>query len=73
MKRPFQYYTRLQRSRKRRGVSKYRLAKRVGVTEAAVRAWETGRCSEPSFSLGLKIAKELHEDADFLAFDSEVS
>lgn len=59
---------RLRGARERRGMSKYRLAQIVGCTEAAIRAWETGRNAGPSLPVGLKIAKALRADPEYLAF-----
>jgi transcriptional regulator with XRE-family HTH domain len=62
---------RLRRVRKQQGLSAVQLAKIVGVTEAAIRSWETGRTEGPSLIVGLKIAKALVEDPDYLAFGTE--
>lgn len=53
------------------GVSAYGLAKAVAVTEPAIRAWESSRCSGPSLVVGLKITKALCEDPDYLAYGTE--
>lgn len=62
---------RLREVRTAQRISAYALAKRVGVTEAAIRSWEAGRTAGPSLVVGLRIADALCEDPLFLAFGTE--
>ena len=49
----------VRRLRRERGISAGTLAKRVGVTENAIRKLESGDSQEPRFSTGLRIARAL--------------
>ena len=59
---------RLKRLREARGLRKTVLARRVGLTEAAIRQLESGRTSEARLTAGLRIAEVLGVDPDYLAF-----
>ena len=59
---------RLRRIRKQQRLSAVALAAQAGVSEGAIRAWETGRCEAPSLLVGLRIARALCEDPVYLAF-----
>lgn len=53
--------------RKRAGISAMELATRAGVSESAIRKVESGDSKEPSFRVGVRIAKALGVSAELLA------
>lgn len=59
---------RLRRLRVARGLSAAALARAVNVTEAAIRAVETGDSKSPSFTVGVRLAEALGVTARYLAF-----
>jgi transcriptional regulator with XRE-family HTH domain len=59
---------RLRRLRLAHGLSAAALARKVNVTEAAIRAIETGDSKSPSFTVGVRLADALGVTARFLAF-----
>lgn len=59
---------RLRRLRTEQGIGVGDLAASCGVSPGAIRQLESGQIKNPSFRLGLRLAKALHVDADFLAF-----
>ncbi len=60
--------TRLRRLRVAHGLSAAALARKVDVTEAAIRAIETGDSKSPSFPVGVRLAEALGVSARYLAF-----
>ena len=58
---------RLRRLRIEHGLSCSQLARRVGVTEGAIRQMERGQTKIASFVVGLRLARELDADAWYLA------
>ncbi len=63
--------TRLRRLREERGLPKTALAKRVGLTEAAIRQLESGRTSDARLGDGARIADALGVDLRYLACGDE--
>jgi transcriptional regulator with XRE-family HTH domain len=59
---------RLRRLREARGLRKTVLARRVGLTEAAIRQLEPGRTSDTRLADGMRIATVLGVDSRYLAF-----
>lgn len=59
---------RLRRLRVAHGLSAAALARTVNVTEAAIRAIETGDSKSPSFPVGVRLAEALGVTARYLAF-----
>jgi len=63
---------RLRRLRLERGLSVGDLAQRAGVTEGAIRQMESGQTKNASFRTGLRLAKVLEVDANYLAEGNDV-
>ena len=59
---------RLRRLRTEQGITVGDLAASCGVSPSAIRQLESGQIKSPAFRLGLRLAKALHVDSDFLAF-----
>ncbi len=59
---------RLRRLREACGLRKTGLARRVGLTEAAIRQLESGRTSDARLADGVRLADALGVDARYLAF-----
>ncbi len=59
---------RLRRLREARGLRKTVLARRVGLTEAAIRQLESGRTSDARLADGVRIAAALGVEPGYLAF-----
>ncbi len=62
---------RLRRLREARGLRKTVLARRVGLTEAAIRQLESGRTSDARLADGVRIAAVLGVDPCYLAFGDD--
>ncbi len=59
---------RLRRLREAKGLPKTVLARRVGLTEAAIRQLESGRTSDARLADGVRIASALGVEPGYLAF-----
>ena len=64
---------RLRRLRDEQGLNRAKLAGECGCTEAAIRDLETGVVDYPSLPLGLRFAKSMHVDPNYLARGDAVS
>jgi transcriptional regulator with XRE-family HTH domain len=64
---------RLRRLREACGLRKTGLARRVGLTEAAIRQLESGHTKSPTLVVGLRIAKLLGVSPDYLAIGDETA
>lgn len=68
---PETFGERLRRLREARGLRKTVLARRVGLTEAAIRQLESGRTSDARLADGVRIATALGVDPRYLAFGDD--
>lgn len=66
-RRPETFAERLRRLREERGFSKVEVAKRVGLTEGAIRQLESGRTKDPRFTEGVKLAELFRVTPHYLA------
>ncbi len=68
---PESFGARLRRLREARGLPKTVLARRVGLTEAAIRQLESGRTSQPRLGDGVRLADALGVGLRYLALGDE--